>query len=187
MRLVLALLVTLTSYIALAADAHGAHSNEIPSMVKWQVVNLAILAIILYKYGKQPLVDFFQARQVNYLKQAEKSKALFQEAEKEYQDIEGRLKTLNATAASSIEKAKSEAEVLRKQILADAQSAAARIKEDAHATAKLEGQKTTLKARQDIVLQAVTTARQVLTTDIGSQDHQKLQSEFNKNIEAVNP
>lgn len=187
MRLASALLVTLTSYVVLAADAHGAHSNEIPSMVKWQFINLAILGVILYKYGRQPVVDFFQARQTDYLKQAEKSKTLFQEAEKEYQDIEQRLKTLNATASSSVEKAKTEAEVLRKQMIADAQAAAARIKDDAQATAKLESQKTTLKAKQDIVLQALTTARQVLTTDIGSQDHQKLQTEFNKNIEAVNP
>lgn len=187
MRVISALLVTLTSYMALAADAHGAQSNEIPGMVKWQVINLVILGIILYKFGKQPVVEFFQARQKDYLKQAEKSKALFQEAEKEYQDIEQRLKTLNATASSSIEKAKIEAEALRKQMIADAQAAANRIKDDAQATAKLESQKTTLKAKQDIVLQVLSTARQVLTTDIGSQDHQKLQTEFNKNIEAVNP
>jgi F-type H+-transporting ATPase subunit b len=187
MRFVPALLVFLTSYMALAAEGHDAHSNEIPAMVKWQVINLAILGAILYKYGKQPMVDFFQARQTDYLKQAEKSKVLFQEAEKEYQDIEQRLKTLNATAADSVEKAKKDAEGVRKNMVAEAQATAARIKDEAQTTAKIESQKTTLKAKQDIVLQSLMTARQVLTTDIGSQDHQKLQSEFNKNIEAVNP
>lgn len=187
MRLFSAILVTLASYMAFAADAHGAHSDEVPSMVKWQAINLAILGVILYKYGKQPVVDFFQARQTDYLKQAERSKILFQDAEKEYQDIEQRLKTLNTTAGDSVEKARVEADALRKQMISDAQATAARIKDDAQATAKLESQKTTLKAKQDIVLQALNTARQVLTTDIGSQDHQKLQSEFNKNIEAVNP
>lgn len=182
-----ALLVFLTSYMAFATEAHAALSNEIPAMVKWQVINLAILGAILYKYGKQPMVDFFQARQTDYLKQAEKSKVLFQEAEKEYQDIEQRLKTLNATAADSIEKAKKDADGVRKNMVVEAQVAAIRIKDEAQTTAKIEAQKTTLKAKQDIVLQSLMTARQVLTTDIGSQDHQKLQSEFNKNIEAVSP
>ena len=155
MRLVSALLIFLSSYVALAADAHNAHSNEVPAMVKWQVINLAILGAILYKYGKQPLVDFFKARQTDYLKQAEKSKALFQEAEKEYQDIEQRLKTLNATAADSIEKAKKDAEGVRKNMVAEAKVSAARIKDDAQATARIEDQKTTLRARQDIVLQSL--------------------------------
>tara|TARA_B110001454_G_scaffold219198_1_gene251533 strand:+ start:104363 stop:104926 length:564 start_codon:yes stop_codon:yes gene_type:complete len=187
MRLISALLVILTSYMALAADGHDAHSNEIPAMVKWQVINLAILAAIIYKYGKQPAIDFFQARQTDYLKQAEKSKELFEQAEKEYQDIEQRLKTLNETAADSIEKAKKDAENMRNNMISEAQATAARIKEDARMTAKIENQKTTLKAKQDIALQSLMAARQVLTTDIGSQDHLKLQTEFNKNIEAVNP
>jgi F0F1-type ATP synthase membrane subunit b/b' len=93
----------LASVSVFAADAHGAHSNEIPEMVKWQVLNLVILGALLYKFGKQPIVDFFQNRQADYLKQAEKSKALFQEAEKEYHDIESRLKTLKATAGDSID------------------------------------------------------------------------------------
>lgn len=187
MRLVLALTTLLLANLVLAADAHGAHSNEIPGMVKWQVINLVILGAILYKFAKQPMVDFFKARQTEYLRQAEKSKALFQEAEKEYQDIKLRLETINRTADESVEKARKEADGVKKQIVSDAQASAARIKEDAQTTVKLEGQKTTTKAKNDIVLQALAQARQVLTTDIGGQDHQKLQSDFNKNIEAVSP
>ncbi len=185
MRAALFVLVSLSSYIAFAADAHGAHSNEIPAMVKWQVFNLAVLAIILYKVGKTPIAEFFKARQTDYLKQAEKSKAMFQEAEKEYADIQQRLQTLTSTASESVEKAKRDADATRKQMVADAQATATRIKDEAQTTARLEDQKTTLKAKQDIVNQALAQARQVLTTDIASQDHQKLQSDFNKNIEAV--
>lgn len=173
--------------MAVAADAHGAHSNEIPGMVKWQVINLAILGALLYKYARQPIADFFQQRQVDYIKQAEKSKVLFQEAEKEYADVKSRLENLNATASGSIEKAKKEAEDFRKQIVADALVAATRIRDEAQVTARIEGQKTTQKAKHEFVAQALATARQVLTTDIGGQDHQKLQSDFNQNIEAVSP
>lgn len=188
MSLIPSLLVLLISVISRAAESgHDAHSNEIPGTVKWQVINLAILGVILYKYGKQPIKEFFAARQQDYLKQAEKSKAIFQEAEKEYSDVKMRLETLNSTAASSIEKAKKDAEAQKSQMIADAKAAALKAKQEAQNNAKLEAQRATIKVKNEIVLQALSSARQVLTTDIAGQDHQKLQSDFNKNIEAVNP
>lgn len=183
--LFLVLLINISSRAA--SEAHGAHSNEIPGYVLWQVINLVILGAILYKYGKQPVRDFFNARQSTYLKEAEKSRAIFAEAEKEYADIQVRLETLISKADESISQAKIDAEEMKKQMISDARTVAARIKEEALIAAKLEGQKTTIKAKNDIVLQALMNARSVLTKDIGGQDHQKLQSDFNKNIEAVSP
>jgi F-type H+-transporting ATPase subunit b len=185
MKILPSLLLFLTAVAAGAESAHGAHSNEIPRYVVWQVINLLILGAILYKYGKTPIREFFANRQSEYLKQAEKSRAIFQEAEKEYADVKIRLETLNSTADNSIEKAKKDAEDVKKQMIADAKLAATRLKEEAQATAKMESQKTTLKAKNDIVLQALAGARHVLTSDIATQDHQRLQSDFNKNIEAV--
>ncbi len=176
----------LTVWARAAETGHNAHSNEIPGTVKWQVINLAILAVILYKYGKQPIKDFFLARQTDYLKQAEKSKAIFQEAEKEYADVKKRLEDLNSTAESSVERAKKDAQDQKKQIVAEAQVAATKVKDEAQNNAKLESQRATLKVKNDIVLQALANARQMLTTDIAGQDHQKLQADFSKNIEAVN-
>lgn len=187
MKQVALLILTLASASALAEAAHGAHSNEIPKFVIWQVINLIILGAILYKVGRKPLQGFFNARQTDYLKQAEKSRMIFQEAEKEYADVKTRLETLTSTADSSIEKAKRDAEDVRKQMIADAKLLATRIKDEAQTTAKIEAQKTTARAKNNIVLQALAGARQVLTTDIAGQDHQRLQSDFNKNIEAVSP
>ncbi len=179
--------VTMISLGALAEGHGGAHSDEIPGYVMWQVINLTILAVALYKYGKDPIRDYFKNRQAEYLKQAEKSRAIFLEAEKEYADVKIRLETLSSTADTSIEKAKLDADELKKQMIADARAAAVRLKEEAQVAAKLEAHKATVKAKNEIVLQALSGARHVLTTDIGGQDHQKLQSDFNKNIEAVSP
>ncbi len=179
--------VAAISFGAQAEEHGGTHSNEIPGYVLWQVINLTILAVALYKYGKDPIKDYFMNRQAEYLKQAEKSRAIFLEAEKEYADVKVRLETLSSTADTSIEKAKQDADEQKKQMIADARAAAVRLKEEAQLAAKLEAHRDTVRAKNEIVLQALSGARHVLTTDIGGQDHQRLQSDFNKNIETVSP
>ena len=180
-------MISLFSSISGAASSSGHDSNEIPGFVLWQFVNLIILGGLLYKYGKKPVADFFAARQSEYLKQAEKSKVLFQLAEKEYADIKSRLEHLKQTAESSVQKAKQDAEDIKKQMVEEARSTAARMKEETQVMAKLEAQRTNLKAKNELVLQVLSSARQVLTSDVASQDHQKLQADFNKNLEAVSP
>lgn len=188
MKSVVTTLIVLLVQVSLASDAaHGAHSNEIPSIIIWQVINLGILFAIIYKYTKQPIVDFFGSRQKDYLAQAEKSQALFKDAEKEYLDIQHRLEALKSSTDDSIKKAQQEAIELKNQMIKDAEEMASRIKEEAKQTAKIESQKVYQKLHDKIVTEAITAARSVLTRDIGAQDHQKLQSDFNKNIEVVNP
>ena len=182
------LLTLLAHFTALAAAGHGeAHGNEIPTVIFWQVLNLAILFAILYKYLKQPTIDYFKNRQSDFLQQAEKYKALFAEAEKEYLDIQHRLELLGSTSDASIEKAHKEAAELKLQMLAEAREVAQRLKREALESAKLESQRAYQKIHNQMARDAVALARNVMSKDIGAQDHQKLQSEFNKNLEAVNP
>lgn len=191
MKSILSILILVLSEVTLANEAahgeHGAHSNEIPSVIIWQVINLGILFAIIYKYTKQPIIDFFTSRQKEYLAQAEKSQALFKDAEKEYLDIQHRLEALNSSSEDSINKAKQEALELKNQMIKDAEELAAKIKDEAKQAAKIESQKVYQKLHDKIVSEAITAAKNVLTRDIGAQDHQKLQSDFNKNIEAVHP
>jgi F-type H+-transporting ATPase subunit b len=188
MKSILSILILVLSEVTLANEAaHGAHSNEIPSVIIWQVINLGILFAIIYKYTKQPIVEFFSSRQKDYLAQAEKSQALFKDAEKQYLDIQHRLEVLNSSSEESINKAKQEALDLKNQMIKDAEELAARIKDEAKQAAKIESQKVYQKLHDKIVSEAIMAAKNVLTRDIGAQDHQKLQSDFNKNIEAVHP
>lgn len=174
--------------IANAAGAeHGAHSNEIPSVIIWQVINLGILFAVIYKYTKQPIIDFFSGRQKDYLSQAEKYKAIYKDAEKEFLDIKHRLEVLNKTSDESINKAKQEALDMKKQMIQDADEMANKIKEEAKQAAKIEAQKVYQKLHDKIVTESIAAAKSVLSRDIGAQDHLKLQTDFNKNIEAVNP
>lgn len=182
---IMVLFFMVVSLNVLAATGHGAGSNEIPSVIIWQVINLGILFAIIYKYTKQPIIDFFSNRQRDYLNQAEKSQAIYKDAEKEFLDIKHRLETLNSTSEESVKKAKQEALDMKMQMIKDAEDLAKKLKEDAELAVKIESQKLYQRLHDKVVRDAVVAAKNVLSRDIGIQDHQKLQAEFNKNIEVV--
>ncbi len=173
---------------AKAADsAHGAHSNEIPSVVIWQFINLAILFGALIYLLKDKIKATFVERRAQFLAEAEKSKAAQVEAEKGYLEIKKRLEQFNASVDMSLVKARSEAEELKKQIITDTKMQAQRIKDEAFMMAKSEALRAQRQLHQQVANEVLAMARTVLSKDIGTSDHQKLQSDFSKNIQVVNP
>lgn len=176
-----------TTFIANALYASEGHiDNEgVPSYVLWQAVNLIILFSILFYYSKEGIVKFFAKKRNEYLKQAQKSQAIFQDAEKQYLDIKHRLEVLNQTESESIEKAKRDALELMAQMIEEATLLAGRIKEEANSAAKLETQKAIQKLKTNIINKSFSQSKSVLSKDIGTQDHQKLQTDFANNIQAA--
>ncbi|MBN8535619.1 MAG: ATP synthase F0 subunit B [Deltaproteobacteria bacterium] len=165
----------------------GAHSNEIPSVILWQFFNLGVLFLIIYKYTKIPIKNYFDQKQKDYLSQAEKSKAIYLEAEKEYHDIKHRLEILQNSSDESIARARLEAMEMKKNIIKEAEESAHKIGLETLLSIKIEAQKAYQSVQKKLVLDSIVLAKGLLTKDIGAQDHLRLQSDFNKNIEATNP
>lgn len=183
--------VLFLSFYGLAVQAtegaHGAHSNEIPSVVLWQFINLSILFVALVYLLKDKVRATFADRQRLFLAEAEKSKVAQAEAERGYLEIKKRLEQFNAGVDSSVLKARSEAQDLKNQMITESKTQAQKIKEEAVLTAKNESLRAQRKLHSQIVTEVLGMARNVLAKDIGTNDHQKLQSDFSKNIQAVNP
>ncbi len=165
----------------------GAHSNEIPSVIVWQFFNLGVLFLIIYKYTKLPIKNYFNQKQKDYLSQAEKSKAIYLEAEKEYHDIKHRLESLQSSSDESIARARQEAMEMKKNIIKEAEESAHKIGLEALLSIKIEVQKAYQSVQKSLVMDSIVLAKGLLTKDIGAQDHLRLQSDFNKNIEATIP
>ena len=182
------LVLSLQSSMANAAEsAHSAHSNEIPTVIIWQFVNLAILFSALIYLLKDSVKKSFADKKTEFLAQAEKSKAAQAEAEKSYLEIKQKLDQFNLSANGSVSRARDEAQELRKQMVSDAKNQAQRLKEEATSSAKNESLRAQRKLHSQVVADVLNMARTVLSKDIGSNDHQKLQSDFSKNIQVVNP
>ncbi len=162
------------------------HHIEIPyDTVKWQVINLVVLFGALYFFLRNSVKELFKSRQVQYLHAAEKSKKIRDEAEKQFVDIKHKIKELEASRSDNLERARVEAARLKDQLLDEAKEASERMAAEAKATIDLEIEKAQHRIKATLLKESLETARGLLTKDIGSSDHQKLQSEFVQNVEAV--
>ncbi len=179
----LAVLFLIIPTAAFAAGG-GAHDG-IPSTVIYQAINLTILFSGIIYFAKDGVKQFFADRKTQYLDAAKKSAAAREEAEKQFQDIKAKIDHLNATYASSIAQAKANAAELKEQMTADANALAKRIKDEAELTVRLEVERAQAQLKQQLLKDSVDAARMVLAKDVNSADHAALQSQFSKNIEAV--
>lgn len=182
MKLFLNLFVFLVPAFAIAAGGGEHHDVEVPKVVIYQAINVAILAVGLIYFTKDAIVQFFSTRASTYIEAAQKSAFAREQAEKEFTEIKSKLAALDSTREESLRKAKAHAEELKTQVMSEASEVTKRIREDAELTAKLEIQRAQKELRAQLLTDSVQAARVVLTKDLGSSDQQKLQKDFINNI-----
>lgn len=172
---------------ASGGEHHAEGPVEVPKVVLYQAINVAILFGGLFYFLKGTVVKFYTERKSGYLAAAQKSQAAREAAEKQFVDIKHKLDQLEASQDDSLARAKAEANDMKQSLIKEAQEQAARIKNEAEQTAKIEIQKAQTHLREQLLKDSLEAAKAVLSKDIGSADHQKLQSEFVNKVQAVNP
>ena len=168
-----------------AAVAGEHHAEGVPKVVLWQAINLAIIFGFAYwKFGDK-LVATFKDRNSLFLNEAEKSKAIQQEAEKKLLDIKHKISNLEDTADESVARARAEAADLRNQLMQEAKMFAEKIKREAESAAQIEIQSAKRALHEEVVRESVKQAKEILKKDVGQNDQQRLQDQFSKQIEGV--
>lgn len=176
MKLFITLLLTILPTAVFAAG--GAHDNEIPKVTIYQVINLVILFAGIIYYTKDSVVALFNSRKTTYIEAANKAAAAREQAEKDFADIKAKLESLDKDKEANLQKAKQQAEDLKKQIQQESQNLSNKIKADAELTVKLETERAQRELRTQLLKDSVEAARVVLTKDISAADQDKLQKEF---------
>lgn len=175
---------SLVSATALAAGG-GHHAEGVPTVVYWQVANLAIIfGFIYYKFGKS-IAGMFTARKSTFVNESEKSKSIQQEAEKKLLDIKHKISHLESTADESVQRAKAEAADLRNQLIQEAKQFADKIKREAESAAQIEIQGAKRALHEEVVKESVRQAKDILKKDVGQTDQQRLQDQFSTQIESI--
>lgn len=169
--------------VALAAPAHG-HGPDW-TMVGWQTLNVGLLVVGLVFFLRKPVKEFFAAQKAAYVEAAAKTQAARTSAENELKHIRAELNRIETTAAESIARARAESAELRRQLVGDAEAAAARLRGDAETSAKLEVNRAIARLRAELLQDAVAAARQQMSAGVTQEDHQRLNKEFIRNIEAA--
>ncbi|MFN8792558.1 MAG: ATP synthase F0 subunit B [Bdellovibrionales bacterium] len=175
----------MASWQAFAAGGHGQGHEGIPTVVYWQAANLLIIfAGIIYFVGPK-IKETFRVRNQEFLAASEKSKSIQQEAERKLADIQNRLSLLEKTSAESLSRARAEAADLRKQIIAEGQEVAEKIRKEAELVAKVEIENAQRTLHAQVVKDSLQMAQEVLKKDVGQADQQRLQERFSQQIEGV--
>lgn len=183
-RLLLILVTLLISVLANAATGHG--DEGVPVALVWhQTFNVVLMLAGLIWFLRTPLRNHFKERRELFTAAAAKADEARRMANEEKSHIEAKLAKLEATAAESITRARAEAVDYRNALIKEANELAARIKADAEAAAQNEVQRAKNEIRREIITESLKATRAHLASQVSGEDHERLQTRFVEQLQAV--
>ncbi len=178
-------LLTITlGQAAQAADGHHA-AGGVPTIVYWQVLNLAIVIAGIIYFSKDAISEYLAQNRKSYQEPAERFLQTKKEAEQRYSELQGRVQTLERDFTQNIQEAHLEAEKIKNQMLADAHETVRRIQQDAKEVGRIEIERARREIKEQMIKEAQQAAQQVLSKDISGGDQQKLHEGFVHNIQSI--
>lgn len=170
MKIIFLFTLAIAASGAVVAAAGGSHGDDyIPlDKIGWQAANLGILVLIIYFAMKKSIVEAFEKRRQDFLDQSEKTKAALVSAENELKDIKSRMAALESGETKAMENAKHEANLLKAQMIKDAEATALKMKVDAELSIHEELSKARNEINAIILNEAVSAAIQKLTANAPS-------------------
>ncbi len=173
---VCALLLVLGGTDALAADTSGGWRPTYDLIMVW--VNFAILAFVLVKYGKDPIMDFLRGRKAELAREIgdieEKKKSVMAKITDTYRILD----ESDARFAKLKEKIVQQGERKKQEIIEDAQEQSRLILE--MTKQKIESRITQAKAtfRAELIDAAVERAMERLPKEVTEEDDRKLIEQY---------
>lgn len=182
MRLIIGMIIgMITSRIAFGSSIHNtgaSHIQNIPVVVLYQAINVAIIIIGSIYFGKQKVIEFFLSKRNKFLQAQEKSQIDLRKAEHEHHEVKTRLDKLKVTRDESLLKAKADAIELKNQLISDAQKMVKKLNEEAILTAKIENDRAKKLIREHLIRDAIELSKKDLMLKTSPADQRKLQDDF---------
>lgn len=176
-----ALVLIATSGVVLAASG-GGNGGEGGSgwavTDTYRVMNFAVLAIVLFFLLRKPVAHFFNDRIRVIREQLSDLEQQKTEAENQLAEYNERLSALSKEADSIIEQYRQQGESLREKILQDAETAAAKMEEQARKNIENEFAQAKLQLETEIFEKAIAKAEDKLKTEITDSDQDRLVQEY---------
>lgn len=165
-------------------NADALKDKLIPSWASFviQLAALLVLILIVIIFAYKPIKKIINKRKdyiENEIKEAEKSKATWQENELKSKET---VLASNRTAADIVAEAKANAEVERQKILDQAAADAEKMKKDAEndiARMEVEAQE---QIKKEMVAVALDASKELLGREVTSEDNNRLLEEFIEDI-----
>lgn len=169
-------------------DGHGEVHHEvgafgeplwfgIPSGI-WHFINFVVLFGVLAFLVRKALVASVRAKREVTAKGIEEATKLREEMRKKFEDYDQRMRTIDERMNTIVADAKSEAEMEKAKMVADATALGVRIREDAKLIADQEIARAKRELQDEQIARAAELAEGILRTTVTKEDQARLADEF---------
>ena len=175
-----AIVVTLLMTVpAFCSSAEGAvdHKAQLYDFA-WRLLNFAILMYILYRLAWKRLVNFFRNRREDIKTSLAETKDRRIEAEDKFKEYEIKLAKATDDIQGISEMIKEQGLAEKQKLIADAEKAAEKMKEDARARMDQEMKKAGSQLRTEAVELSIKVAEDILKRNVSPEDHEKMVKEY---------
>ena len=142
------------------------------------LINSAILFTILFKFGRQPVMDGLAKRREDIMRGMEEAAAMRKEAMAQLEVHEAKLQKIEAEVTRIRTEMREAAEAERTHILAEAKKRRERMERDAKHMIALELKNAKEQLLEETVRSAMERAEALLTQSASDADHERLCEEY---------
>ena len=166
------------------AAAHGdGHALEVPRVVFYQLINFSILFFGLYFLLRKKVATYFLLRSEQFAEAFSKAQRIKMEAQQRKLEIEERLSKLIASSDDSLKKAYADAEMMKKQMISEAEDIAKGLRREGEKSAFFEIEKARTLVKKKLINDAKDYAQKLMRTKLLAADQQRLNAEFVEKIQ----
>ncbi len=161
---------------AISAPAHAAEGWQRTDT--YRIMNFTVLVLILFFILRKPVSNFFSDRIRLIKEQLKDLEEQKKEAEKKLAEYNEKLSALDAEAETIISQYQRQGEEARENILKQAETAAAKMEDQARKTIEFEFAQAKLKLETELFDSAVEKAEDRMKSLITDEDHDRLVKEY---------
>jgi F-type H+-transporting ATPase subunit b len=170
-------LISISIAFAAAEGEGGKGSKEWIDLGK-KTFDFVVLMGLLYWLLAAQIKEFFSGRRVEIKKTLEESVEKKAEAEKKYREYSEKIDKASVEIDGIFEMIKAQGVTEKQKIIEDAEKAAKKMKEDAHARIEQELKGASDQLKEQAVQLSVKMAEEILKRSITAQDHEAMVKEY---------
>lgn len=171
----------IVGFAAIAWAAGGGEEVDLKAQLidfAWRIVNFIILLYILYKLMWKKMKSFFASRREGIQSSLDEAEVVKADAEKKFKEYDEKIKKAEEEIQGISAMIKAQGEEEKKRIIADAERASVKMKEDAKARMEQELKKAKNELRLEASELAVQMAEDILKKKVTKEDHEGMVREY---------
>jgi len=171
----------IVGFAAIAWAAGGGEEVDLKAQLidfAWRIVNFIILLYILYKLMWKKMKSFFAGRREGIQASLDEAEVVKADAEKKFKEYDEKIKKAEEEIQGISAMIKAQGEEEKKRIIADAERASVKMKEDAKARMEQELKKAKNELRLEASELAVQMAEDILKKKVTKEDHEGMVREY---------